>query len=82
MSCQWERGSDLDKGSDLDRATSSWTRVACNRSPQQRTGRGGEREAQAPPAKGASAVGMCGRSGSMQSGDSLHDQCWTISDVH
>ncbi len=37
-----------------------------------RTGRGGEREAQAP-AKGASAVGMCGRSGSMPSGDSLHE---------
>ena len=46
-----------------------------------RTGRGGEREAQAPPAKGASAVGMCGRSGSMPSGDSLHDHRRTISDV-
>ena len=35
-----------------------------------RTGRGGEREAQAP-AKATSGVGTCGRSGSMPSGDSL-----------
>ena len=44
------------------------------------TGRGGEREAQAP-AKGTSGVGTCGRSGSMPSGDSLHGQQETVNKI-